>query len=307
MNSLGIFTLLVLIHSSLGLIQLPDPKRRFTLRPKVLPPKISHYPLITGDTFRYFCDCWADEYCMDFDPALVKKGTTVFVSLKYIDFFLETILPEIQNPFILVTSNGDGTIDDRYLPFVENEKIIKWFGRNIVAKHPKLQCIPLGVNWLNTIAHPLIENYLSNLTQENYFSEKSIYCYLNIRKTVSERTEVLDIFSKKSFCTIFKTVPFETYMSHLSSARFVISPKGFNIDCFRTWEALYAGSIPVVESRGINDVYEGLPVIIVDDLSTVTKEFLDAEFEKLKGKTFHLERLHAQYWLDKITEAQKYL
>ncbi|HEV7736009.1 MAG TPA: hypothetical protein VGO47_01370, partial [Chlamydiales bacterium] len=275
-----LFLLLVLIHC--GYILLPDPKRRFNLQPKVLPSKISHYPLITGDTFRCFCDCWADEYCMDFDPALVKKGTSVFVSLKYIDFFLEIILPEIQNPFVLVTSNGDGTIDDKYLPFLENEKIIKWFGRNIIAKHPKLQCIPLGVNWLNRMAHSLIENYFSNLQQENYFSEKSIYCYLNIRKTFSARTEVLDIFSQKSFCTISKTVPFETYMSHLGSARFVISPRGVNIDCFRTWEALYAGSIPVVESRGINEVYEGLPVIIVDDLRTVTKELLDAEFEKLK-------------------------
>jgi hypothetical protein len=235
--------------------------------------------------------------------------------MKYLTFFLNTILPEIQHEFILVTSNENesalstfersGAIDDSYLLYLENDKIIKWFGRNIVAKHPKLCCIPLGVTWLENVPHSLIHACFSDLRVENYFSNKQIYCYLNIRNTHPSRPAVSSIFSNKPFCTVSKFVPFEQYMSHLTASRFVISPRGFNIDCFRTWEALYAGAIPVVESRGIDDIYEGLPVIIVDDLNTVTKEFLDAEFEKLKGKVFHLERLHAQYWLDKIQEAQE--
>ena len=86
----------------------------------------------------------------------------------------------------------------------------------------------------------------------------------------------------------------------MQHSKFVLSPRGFGIDCHRTWEALYAGSIPVVESCGIDQVYEGLPVIIVDDLRKVTLEDLDREYELMKTREYDLDRLFVDYWLKKI-------
>jgi hypothetical protein len=264
-----------------------------------------HYPLLSGETFRNFCDYRIDERS-DLDPTMVTTGSTVFVAMSFLEYFLTQIFPQIENSFILVTSNGHGSIGQKYLPYVENEKIIRWFGRNVVLNHEKLVCIPLGIPWTDDhmISYPLMSAYFADLKLAKYFSDKPIHTYFNAQITHIWRNKIKKYFQKKSFCTVSDFVPFEEYMTHLASSRFVISPRGFNIDCFRTWEALYAGSIPVVESHGIDAVYEGLPVIIVKDLKEVTEDFLDAEFEKMKGKVFHLERLHIDYWLSQIRNAK---
>ena len=49
------------------------------------------YPWICGDTFRVFCDHIIDETLIPFDPQLVEPADTIFVNLKYIDFFLYKI------------------------------------------------------------------------------------------------------------------------------------------------------------------------------------------------------------------------
>ena len=59
-----------------------------------------------------------------------------------------------------------------------------------------------------------------------------------------------------------------------------------------------APSLSIVESRGIDPVYEGLPVIVVADLTAVTPEFLEEEFERLKTKVLRLEKLQMKYRLD---------
>jgi len=262
--------------------------------------------LISGDTFRSYCEFQIDETITSFDPSLVQRGDALFVRMEYLRFFLDAIFPAIQHPFVLVTSNGAGVIDEMYLPYLEDPKIIEWFGRDVVIEHPKLCAIPLGVTWLQSIPYQVVKTYFSHLTTELFFSDKLFYCYLNIRNThPSTRPRVLEIFANKIFCKFSRFVPFELYMAHVASSRFVISPRGWNIDCFRTWETLYAGSIPIVESSGLNALYEDLPVIIVEDWNQVTKEFLEVEFEKLRKKTFRLEKLHVQYWFDKIQRAKE--
>lgn len=53
----------------------------------------SHYPIITGDTFRAACDHIVDETKTIFDLAAVKPADTIFVGTPYVDFFLKDILP----------------------------------------------------------------------------------------------------------------------------------------------------------------------------------------------------------------------
>jgi hypothetical protein len=266
----------------------------------------SHYPLISGDTFRACCDLVIDETSTDFDPKLVKKGSTIFVGMPYIKFFLDVISPEISEPFILVTSNGDGTIDDTFFPYLDNENLVKWFGRNIIATHPKLTCVPLGVSWFASEKnYQKLNTYFNKLTVNHFFKNKPTHTYLNMHNNHFSRGPILEYFSTLPFCRLAKRTIFSNYMNHLSSSRFVLSPRGFNIDCFRTWETLYAGSIPIVESHGIDSLYKDLPIIVVDNMLGITKEFLDQEFARLKQQEFHLEKLHAGYWINLIKEEQQ--
>eukprot|EP00581_Thalassiosira_minuscula_P011257 CAMPEP_0183725922 /NCGR_PEP_ID=MMETSP0737-20130205/21903_1 /TAXON_ID=385413 /ORGANISM="Thalassiosira miniscula, Strain CCMP1093" /LENGTH=356 /DNA_ID=CAMNT_0025957093 /DNA_START=32 /DNA_END=1099 /DNA_ORIENTATION=- len=56
--------------------------------------------------------------------------------------------------------------------------------------------------------------------------------------------------------------------------KFMLSPRGVGLDCYRTWEALYLGMIPVVKTSTLDSMYQGLPVLIVDEWSDLTPELL---------------------------------
>lgn len=263
----------------------------------------SHYPLISGETFRSAAKFIFDETQIPFDPYAVNDGDTIFVAMTHLNYFLEKVMPHIPARFILITSNGSGTIDQNYLHILEEERLIGWYGRNMTLLHQKAHLIPLGVCWNNNLRDTSylkqLNTSFNNLKITDFFKEKPIHTYLNILQSSHPyREKIFDYFSTQKFCQVerFRKC-FKEYLSDLSRSRFVISPRGVNLDCYRTWEALYAGSIPVVESCGIDGLYEDLPVIVVDNLTQVTEECLDATFEKMKSRSYDLSKLHADYWL----------
>ena len=44
------------------------------------------------------------------------------------------------------------------------------------------------------------------------------------------------------------------YYIHIARSKFVLSPPGLGMDCYRTWEALYLGSIPIVLNSSLHSV-----------------------------------------------------
>ena len=80
------------------------------------------------------------------------------------------------------------------------------------------------------------------------------------------------------------------------------------LDCHRTWEALYTGTIPIVISSSINELYEDLPVLIVPDWDSITKEFLEQKYEeiqnKLKNNEYNMDKLYFEYWKNMIERKQ---
>jgi len=290
-------------------LDLRDPRICVSLDPKRRP---SHAPLITGDSFRSICLFVIDETCIPFDTEKVCPGDTIFVGMFYLDYFFREIFPFIKQPFILVTSNGDGCVDERYRIFLDSAKIIAWFGRNITLSDPKAHVIPLGVcgNWMcrDRNYHAILKKKLEDLDVSNYFQPKPVQIYCNLLLSSHPyRRAVFEHFKTVPQCKFSANIPFKEYMKDLARSRFVISPRGVNIDCYRTWETLLAGSIPVVESEGIDALYVDLPVIVVEDLTLVTLEMLEREFELLKTKVFDFSKLRAAYWLDQIAEQKNQL
>jgi len=269
----------------------------------------THYPLLSGETFRAFGDHIIDETGIPFEPSSVIAGDIIFVAMPYLRFFFKELLPLIEEPFVLLTTNGSGTVDERYRAYLEDPKLTAWFGRNITLVHSKVRLIPLGVCWDNrpgcSQSIQLLKKTFANFQPGRFFEEKPIHTYLCVNtNTHASRPVVKEYFTTQEYCLIAHSKPFPIYLKDLAQSRFVLSPRGVNIDCFRTWEALYAGAIPVVESWGIDSLYEDLPIIIVESLVGVTCDLLDQEFEKLKSKKLNLEKLHADYWQQELRAAQ---
>ncbi|KAL3907729.1 MAG: hypothetical protein SGILL_008756 [Bacillariaceae sp.] len=95
----------------------------------------------------------------------------------------------------------------------------------------------------------------------------------------------------------------EDYVKELSSSKFVLSPSGMGWDCYRHWEALVYGAIPVIEHFNRTDgwyrVFEGLPVAWVSTFDDVTPEFLESEYIRLSNiRSYSFEKLTSKYWID---------
>lgn len=246
-----------------------------------------------------------------FDPAKVPAGSVIFATAYTIEEFLEKIHPKIKNPYILLTLYYGPVFGMRR--YVEDPKIIAWFGQvnREAVLYDKFTVIPLGV--LRDDA--LFENRknINDLFIQLQRVQKNKLLYMNF--TVHQgrfdgRGDIYNHFKNKSFCTArkpnFNPMPaaFIQCMKETAQHKFVISPEGDMHDCYRHWESLLVGSIPVVHTSPLDPMFEDLPVVIVEDYKQVTEEFLNAQYNEMKHRSYNYRKLYMQYWVDKINTAR---
>jgi hypothetical protein len=77
------------------------------------------------------------------------------------------------------------------------------------------------------------------------------------------------------------------YFDTLPSYKFVISPEGNGIDCHRHYEALLAGTIPIMERNPlIEEKYKGCPILWTDDYSEITIPYLEQKYQEMVHQTY---------------------
>lgn len=258
-------------------------------------------PFITGDGFRNYADHVYDEDNQVFDPASVKAGEVVFLNADYMNEFFTIFHPFIEHKYILITHNSDADIPSNFSYILEDEKIIAWFGQNVSAvEHKKLIPIPIGLtNRYNPLGDPI---HIEKAIQKKYRNKKYL-AYLNasLHTNYGVRSKVYQHFSNKNFCfKVEKNIPVDTFLHHISSSKFVISPRGNGLDCHRTWEALYLNAIPVVVSSKMDSVFDELPVLVVDSWEEITEEFLEESYKKIRSKTYKNKKLYLDFWINLI-------
>jgi hypothetical protein len=67
---------------------------------------------------------------------------------------------------------------------------------------------------------------------------------------------------------------------------------------------LTLGCIPVVKKSCLDVLYEGLPVLIVDDWSIINEQFLRDKYQEIMSKKYDYSKLYMNYWYNKIKEKQ---
>ena len=244
------------------------------------------------------------------EPSAVGKGDLVFV--RDINKFMETVHPLINNPYIIVTSGEfrDGAFP-QYEDYLNDTKIIAWF------------CVHPCCNWFPKNFYPIplgiIQNraYYHNRESMNQFfyklrqTRKKHLLYMNFEKnrtiamrTYEDREDVYNLFKNKSFCRKGQQQSFKNFLKEMAQCKFVLSPDGLGPDCYRTWEALLVGSIPVVKSSAKDGLFKDLPVLIVNNWHDVTESLLTKTWNEFTKKRFNIETLYMEYWVKKIHNVQ---
>ena len=97
----------------------------------------------------------------------------------------------------------------------------------------------------------------------------------------------------------------ETYVGDLFRHAIVLSPPGSGVDCYRHYEALLCGAVPLLEYSPLAvELLSGLPYIMVRSWAEVSAPFLERELAALRTRTFDWRRLTRAYWRDELARAR---
>lgn len=261
------------------------------------------YPLITGDGFRDTSDFIYDETERSFDPGKVTRGDIIFVKTDFIGEFFRNIHPKIPHPYVVITHNSDYPAPGSFREFLDDPKILAWFAQNAEGyTHKKLIPIPIGLeNRYNSNGNP---NVVIDCINTFAHSPKQIILYLNISIWTchSERSRVYNMFCNVPYCYSSPRKGYVDFLKDLSESMFVLCPRGNGLDCHRVWESLYMGAIPIVKSSAMDAAFEELPVLIINNWSEITEEFLLKKYEEMSQKTYKMQRIYMLYWKSYINQ-----
>ena len=271
----------------------------------------SSYPFISGDTFRAMADHIFDETTnvtqWRHRASKIARGEVVFLSgetdlMKL--FFGSSVFKRIRHPFILVTHNSDASAPTDVFKWVlDDDKVLTWFATNPDYVHRKLFPVPIGIantRW----PHGNVTNFKKAfLLNRKSFSERPTLLYVNFKvaNNIKARSKALKWALSLPNVLQSQTTSHESYLRELGSAKFVVSPPGNGLDCHRTWEAILMGAVPIVLRSPLDPLFSNTPVLIVDDWSYITVEYL----QSLHFNSVISERLFAKYWYRRLKNVQR--
>jgi FkbM family methyltransferase len=113
------------------------------------------------------------------------------------------------------------------------------------------------------------------------------------------RHTILKTLESKGIINIFST--YEQYIHMLGDFKFVISPEGNGIDTHRTYEALMAGCIPIVESNSVmKSKYPNMPILYTEDYSELTPDLLLHTWDSMLDCEFDFSPLFLSYYNSEV-------
>ncbi len=261
----------------------------------------SSAPYVSGDSFRAIADHRLEEKG-SFDPRLVREGELVFVKADLLERFFSELLPSIRARFILLSQNSDVNIDERFFRHAEDERIMRWFAQNLMAAHPKLEAIPIGLENLWRHANGIVGDFDRLRASEQHKHNRILYAF-NIGTNPAERGPALAALKRSRLAEGPSWGSSAAYRKALAGYSFVASPPGNGLDCHRTWEAFYLGTIPIVKRAPFIDNFPGLPALMVEDWREVEawdEDFLQKSYEELQPRIASCPYLWMDHWVAEI-------
>jgi len=271
------------------------------------------------------CDVNTNEtHLHGFDSSKVYEGCSVYVNTYSLFAFYKHHLPQISCRFVLVSGHSDDTLneytfDGEFEHFITSDKIIHWYAQNCVIQHPKITNLPIALDYHTLRIRPNFtwgpnaspveqENMLIEIhDQSKPFWERKIHCYStfhlnkNIHCTyICDRLDAVANIPKDVIDYEPTNIPREETWRKQCEYAFVVSPHGNGLDCHRTWEAIALGCIAVVKTSEIDPMYDGLPILIVEDWSDLSSELLQQTVDEFRMRDFQYEKLSLKYWQNKF-------
>lgn len=250
-----------------------------------------------------------------------KPPATIYVCTDALPHFCIEVLPKINWKFNLVSGDSDTAVSpeiqgDAFFSIISSPHLNSWFAQNKKVSFDRLFSLPIGLDfhtlWSDPLAFgggPLLpssqESQLrSAFGNSPFLGDRTLkmYCNWHFQLNRGNRLGCLNMVDK-NLCH-FEEQPCNRYQTWINQSHyaFVLSPEGGGMDCHRTWEALTLGCIPIVKRSAFSDLFQNLPVLIVDDWSDIDLEML-INFHALHQDThLNIQELTMHHWAGKVSK-----
>jgi len=185
--------------------------------------------------------------------------------------------------------------------------ISKWYSINVEFRHKDLIPIPLGIanEYATSNIRPrnFIEFFNKNKNIHDYKKEEKIYINFNTDTNIQKRKTILEQFLLRKDINHKTNLSIDEFINDIFSHKFILSPQGKGIDTHRFWEAIYLGSIPIIEENLTFGEYLKFCISYSDsdgndiDISKEIESF-NLDFQSLT------KLLTVSYLIDKIKEVK---
>lgn len=280
--------------------------------------------------------------------AHLRAGDLVHVKTDRLDAFVRVVLPAIRTRFVLVTGDSDVSAPGAHAALLDEPRLAHWFAQNWSAPgaHPKLTRLPIGLDnpvytkpekrlgflitmllglspwdwtcaWndagrqdhLAAIAAGLPPNAARPARALCTFHQNGRLVRPGLART-PERLAAWRVLRGRPECHFVprRLRQRECWQLHGAFA-FQVSPAGNGLDCFRTWESLALGVIPIVRTSPLDALYqaEGLPVVSVEAWEAITRANLERWHRRWRDAfdTDLHRKLSLDYWAERLRAAQR--
>jgi len=231
---------------------------------------------------------------------------------------------------------------------LDDDRVLHWFAQNcdVAYDHPRLTRIPIGLDnpiytklekrlgfaigamrgkipfdptfSHNSMGHQAQLNGVKRrMTRTIEDKPARVLCTFHRNQqllpnadTIPDRAEAYAVLRDHPDCYVIeKRLRQEEYWRVHDDFAFEVSPRGKGLDCFRTWECLFLGTIPIVKTSPLDALYrqEQFPVVIVESYEEITSANLRRWKTQLEGcfTPELIRRLSNDYWLERIRSASR--
>ncbi len=180
--------------------------------------------------------------------------------------------------FIIFSAFEDTPIDEQIFSKIpSNVKAI--YASNAITFGGKVIPFPYGLQRKMHDKDNRLQ-LISALIKDKTQPTKLLYLNHTIYKGKTARENINQLFFHKDFATVeLGRLSYEQYYAKIKDHKFMICPSGNakGSECHRDWEVLYMRRVPVCKRTPyLEKMFEGFPVLFVNEWSDVTEELLVA-------------------------------
>lgn len=265
-----------------------------------------------------------------------KSVPVIFLKTDLLPNYIDQ-LNLINFPFILITASNDDQCPP-YLVFPHNDNsypglkekadqllnksnLKVWYAKNPAINHDKLKAYPVGPKWQWRTTRFYGEDKTDHL---NIFKKFGLNPKESMHDIELKQNLLYFNFTTSSNNALFEPHrnienncksdllnngfklnvkgQYEDYIKTLSTYKFIATPPERGIDSHKCWEGLMVGTIPIVISSSLDELYKELPVIIVKSYKEITHEYLNKKYDEMTKLSYNFEKIYSDYWIKKIND-----